>query len=336
MRQDETGIAMFRYSTEGLPERDKLESWRNVIGQALAKADFEPAPGAPFSQAAAIRILPQLSLVAGSGSGYRVERTKAHIAADGGDDFYLQIQLEGTGQVSQFVREQEIGAGEAILLSGAEPGSKLNPGPVRYINIKVPGETLRAHANNPEAALMRPISGGNGALQLLKQYLAMVNRCDPQLLGPPASPELASAFTAHVHSLIALALGTVRDDAREASSQGVRAARLHEIKDYIARNLRRTTLSVPEVAERHGVSPRYVQMLFAAEGITFSEFVLGQRLAHARNMLTGLAFACRSISSIAFEVGFADLSHFNKAFRRRFGATPTDVRQAATGRVKAG
>jgi AraC-like DNA-binding protein len=336
MRQDETGIAMFRYSTEGLADQDKLESWRNVIGQALAKADFEPAPGAPFSQAAAIRILPLLSLVAGSGSGYRVQRTKAHIAADGGDDFYLQIQLEGTGQVSQFGRQQQIGAGEAILLSGAEPGSKLNPGPVRYINIKVPGETLRAHANNPEAALMRPIAGGNGALQLLKQYLAMVNRSDPQLLGPPASPELASAFTAHVHSLIALALGAVRGDAREATSQGVRAARLQEIKDYIARNLGRTTLSVPEVAERHGVSPRYVQMLFAAEGITFSEFVLGQRLAHARGMLTGQAFASRSISSIAFEVGFADLSHFNKAFRRRFGATPTDVRQAATAHIKAG
>ena len=183
---------------------------------------------------------------------------------------------------------------------------------------------------------MRPIAGDNEALRLLKQYLAMVNRSDSMLLRPPVSQALVSAFTAHVHSLIALALGAVRDDAREASSQGVRAARLQEIKDYIARNLRRTTLSVPEVAERHGVSPRYVQMLFAAEGITFSEFVLGQRLAHARNMLTGQAFASRSISSIAFEVGFADLSHFNKAFRRRFGATPTDVRQAATGRVKAG
>ena len=76
MRQDETGIAMFRYSTEGLPDRDKLESWRNVIGQALAKADFEPAPGVPFSQTAAIRILPRLSLVAGSGSGYRVSGRK--------------------------------------------------------------------------------------------------------------------------------------------------------------------------------------------------------------------------------------------------------------------
>ena len=327
---------MFRFSTEGLPERDRLPAWRNTIGQALAKADFEQAPGTAFSQSASIRILPRLSLVAGSGSGYRVQRTKAHIAADGGDDFYLQIQLEGTAQLSQLGRGQDICAGEAILLSGAEPGSKLNPGPVRYINIKVPGETLRAHVRNPEAALMRPIAGDNDALRLLKQYLAMVNRSDSLLLGPPASPELAGAFAAHVHSLIALALGAVRDEAREPSSQGVRAARLLEIKAYIARNLGRTTLSVPEVAERHGVSPRYVQMLFAAEGITFSEFVLGERLTQSGRMLSEPAFASRSISSIAFEVGFADLSHFNKAFRRRFGATPTDVRQLATAYRKSG
>jgi AraC-like DNA-binding protein len=32
------------------------------------------------------------------------------------------------------------------------------------------------------------------------------------------------------------------------------------------------------------------------------------------------------IATIAFDVGFGDLSHFNRQFHRRFGATPTDVR----------
>jgi AraC-like DNA-binding protein len=38
-----------------------------------------------------------------------------------------------------------------------------------------------------------------------------------------------------------------------------------------------------------------------------------------------------TISAIAFAVGFADLSHFNRAFRRRYGCTPSDVR--ASGRI---
>ena len=32
---------------------------------------------------------------------------------------------------------------------------------------------------------------------------------------------------------------------------------------------------------------------------------------------------------MAGEAGFNDLSHFNRAFRRRFGVTPSDVRRAA-------
>jgi AraC-like DNA-binding protein len=35
------------------------------------------------------------------------------------------------------------------------------------------------------------------------------------------------------------------------------------------------------------------------------------------------------VSTIAYECGFGDLSYFNQAFRRRFAATPTDVRKAA-------
>ena len=33
-----------------------------------------------------------------------------------------------------------------------------------------------------------------------------------------------------------------------------------------------------------------------------------------------------SISSIAYDVGFGDLSYFNRAFRRRYDATPSDIR----------
>jgi AraC-like DNA-binding protein len=35
----------------------------------------------------------------------------------------------------------------------------------------------------------------------------------------------------------------------------------------------------------------------------------------------------RSISAIAFEVGFGNLSYFNRTFRRHFGMTPSDARR---------
>jgi AraC-like DNA-binding protein len=69
-------------------------------------------------------------------------------------------------------------------------------------------------------------------------------------------------------------------------------------------------------------------MLFEHEGTTFTEFVRQARLDRAHRMLVDPRMADRSISAIAFDVGFGDLSYFNREFRRRFGQTPSDVRAA--------
>src|SRR5262245_33748520 len=78
-----------------------------------------------------------------------------------------------------------------------------------------------------------------------------------------------------------------------------------------------------------GVSPRYVQLLFENEGTTFSEFLLWERLVRAHRMLTDPLHAERTITALALKAGFGDLSYFNRAFRRRYGASPTEVREAA-------
>lgn len=67
-------------------------------------------------------------------------------------------------------------------------------------------------------------------------------------------------------------------------------------------------------------------MLFEAEGIWLSKFVLGERLVSAHRMLCDPRCAGLSVSAIAFAVGFGDLSYFNRTFRRRFGATPSELR----------
>jgi AraC-like DNA-binding protein len=77
------------------------------------------------------------------------------------------------------------------------------------------------------------------------------------------------------------------------------------------------------------VTPRYIHKLFENEGLTFSSFVLGQRLSRAHRMLSDPRFADRNISTVAFDVGFGDLSYFNRTFRRRYVATPTDIKQTS-------
>jgi AraC-like DNA-binding protein len=101
---------------------------------------------------------------------------------------------------------------------------------------------------------------------------------------------------------------------------------LHVIKAYIADNLHRANLMVRDVAARHGIATRTVQALFEAEGTSFTRFLLEQRLVRARRLLTGPFAAGWSVTSIAYECGFNDLSYFNRSFRRRFGVSPTEAR----------
>ena len=139
-------------------------------------------------------------------------------------------------------------------------------------------------------------------------------------------PELRRQAVAHIHDLIALATGATRDAAEIAKARGARAARLPLIKQDIATRLDEPDLSVATVAARQRINARQIQRLFESEGTTFTEYVLAQRLARAHRLLTNPLHASQKISTIALDVGFGDLSHFNRAFRRRFGMAPSDLR----------
>jgi AraC-like DNA-binding protein len=62
-------------------------------------------------------------------------------------------------------------------------------------------------------------------------------------------------------------------------------------------------------------------------GITYSGFALEQRLLRAERLLRNPAMRTRKIIEIAHLAGFHDVSYFHRAFRRRFGQTPDDVRK---------
>ena len=177
-------------------------------------------------------------------------------------------------------------------------------------------------AVNPEDALARPIPADTEALRLLVDYVETALR-KHQL----TSPQLRQLFTTHVHDLVALTVGATRETAVVAHDRGLRAARLGAIKSDIVDRLDSEGLSVTDVAERRGLTPRYVQLLFESEGTTFTDYVLAQRLARAYRMLAEPGLRHRTISAIAFDVGFGNLSYFNRAFRRHFGMTPTEARR---------
>ena len=70
--------------------------------------------------------------------------------------------------------------------------------------------------------------------------------------------------------------------------------------------------------------------MFEAEGTTFTQYVLAQRLARAHGLLADPRLRAEKITALALDCGFGDVSYFNRAFRRRYGVAPSDVRAQAS------
>src|SRR3984893_4714580 len=313
---------LLRFSTDALPERDRLAIWREVFGRYVVKVEIEPLGTDGFSQSATLRNLPGLSLASMSSTGNRAARTP-QLIADGNDSLNLAVNIAGTTEYRQLGREAVIGSYEAVLVSTADEGDVVSPGAKRGLSIIVPRQTIATMVRDPEEMICRPLP----ASEVLRLLISYVQSTDGLSL---ETPGLGQAFATHVQDLMALAIGATRDGEEIARGRGLRAARLAAIKIDIRRSLGRNDLSIGSLALRHGVAPRYIQKLFETEGATFTEYVIERRLLEGRRMLTDPRFAGHGIGDGALKAGFCDLPYFTRSFRRRFGMTPSDAREQAS------
>jgi AraC-like DNA-binding protein len=318
-------LSAVRFSTRDVPARDRVALWREVLGRQLLRLDIEPLSGRVFRGNVCLRALPGLKVMSGSSSACRIERTR-ELIADANSDVRLAVNCVGSQTLMQRGREIALAPGDATLVSCGECLRAVRS-PGRVLGLHIPFAALAALVIDLDDAVMRLIPRDTPALRLLTSYVDILENEDAL-----ATPELRHIVAIHVHDLVALAIGATRDVEANAQSRSVGAARLHAIKTHIVKNLDRSTLSLAFVAARQRVTPRYIQMLFEAEGTTFSAFVRGQRLACAYRMLTDPRLIDRNISTVAFDAGFEDLSYFNRRFRRHFAATPSEARTAALGR----
>ena len=306
-----------RLSTEDLPVRNRREIIHEMYARTVFRADLEPQKGAPFQFDVKLYGLPDLGVAAATFSDCRTFHRTEHGC---GEDLIFNLTLEGGRTVSQRGQEVTLGTGEAVLATIDPVITTMRPS--RFLSFRLPRARLEPLVANLDSCLLQAIRPNIGALRLLPSYISAI---DEAASAPAEAQELV---VGHVYDLIALTLGANRDAGEVAAGRGVRAARLRAIRNDVAAHLGDPALSLAAVAQRPGVSPRYVGMLFDGCGTTFSGFVLDQRLARARQMLTDRRHTHHAIGAIATACGFGDVSYFNRSFRRTFGATPSDIRAA--------
>jgi AraC-like DNA-binding protein len=314
--------APFHISTDSFPEKQRLTLWREIYGRNITNVDIETIGDEPFHANVTFQRLPGMGIVSGSRTAAHYHVTRQHLAC-AGDDVGLTMMLSGASAMQQLGREIVQRPGSGVLISPADPSITTRYRPGNFATVIMPRPALAALVPNLGDAYARQIPAESEALRLLQTYIGTLHRGDALKM-----PELAQACASHIIDLAALAIGAKPDVAHEALERGVAAARLQAIKKEIGDYLADHNLSAAMIAIRHGVTPRYVHKLFERDGTTFSAFVVARRLARALQMLKDARFATRTISTIALECGFSDLSYFNRTFRRAYGATPSDVREA--------
>lgn len=118
-------------------------------------------------------------------------------------------------------------------------------------------------------------------------------------------------------------------DALKRRRFDLRAVRRSAVLREIEERSSDPKLSAVTVATLLRITPRYVHLLLKDTGRRFSHHLLEKRLEKAAALLRYPEWSNRPIIDIAAEAGFNSLSHFGRAFRQQFGATPSEVRKAA-------
>lgn len=294
--------------------------FREMFGRGVTNMDIEQL-GEECRADIELRLFPGASVMWGSNTPHRFDNGYDLGKAD---DDCLFVWASTPGLFRQLGREVTVGAGPAVLMSCNDKAVVENGASIHHVTLKVPRATLAPRIKGLEDAFLRPIPEQTDALRLLKGYLSTVHADHAE-----TGIEAQRAMVLHIYDLITLALGATRDAAELAGRRGLPAVRLDAIKKHVLEQLADPSLSVNEVARRQGVTPRYVQKLFETSGTTFSSFLLVSRLSLAHRCLSDPASISSSISMIAADCGFGDLSYFNQCFRRTFGETPSDVRSRA-------
>ncbi|MBR1208876.1 MULTISPECIES: helix-turn-helix domain-containing protein [unclassified Bradyrhizobium] len=314
-----------RFSSRALPEAARGKTLEELHERGLLPTKFVRYGNAVPQVDLVNRTMPGLRILTAGYTSIRREGVRQE-----GDHLYLCMTLHGTTVGSRRGREMMLSDGDAVLMTNEEATwTMTSPSSVKIAGIRLPRSAIAQLVPKLENITMRRLARDTSGLSLLRKYLDVV--ADDEALAAPASQRL---IISHFHDLVALALGASSDARAVAADRTLGAVRLAAIKADIVANLDDGTLNATMVATRNRVSVRYLHKLFENEGITYSEFVVGQRLARAYHDLRSPLHSRRAISTIAFDLGFNDLSYFNRAFRRRYNATPSDIRNETGLRTK--
>lgn len=315
--------AMTRLSTEEVPRDERMGFVHDFIGRHIGGLHFYPeVPGDLRIDLQAMSLPGGLTVGQGRFSPMRGARTR-DLLQDGREHYLLTIHHE----------DYEVAA------DGKEP-VRVRAGDITLMDEAVCSEFWFGKATTVDAVALdrrllltlapRFCTNGCFVLPATASHMPLfTNYLDALIAGPPATGKAQEIAARHIYDLVSIVLDDHVPGGAARNECSVAAVRLKLIRKDILERLADASLQIEDVALRQRVTVRYVQRLFESEGTTFSDFLRTARLDLAFRLLQERGVVADTIASIAYDTGFSDISVFNRAFRRRFDATPSEIRAKA-------
>lgn len=235
--------------------------------------------------------------------------------------YVVVFPLAGCVTFSQDGRVGTARAGEYVLLSELAFYEISSDTTARFLLLRIPAAELRGRLVSIEDHVSRRFKPN---VQMTRLLAGMVeNVAELFIESPPPNPQ---ALATEVVSFVALTIGS---EDRGAATD-VRNSRYHlrrRIVDFIESHLGDSSLSPKKIAASSRISLSYLYSLFTDNETTVSQFVQTKRLQRAYEILVADPKGHRTVSEVAYEVGFKNVSHFSRCFSRHFKVAPRDARQ---------
>jgi AraC-like DNA-binding protein len=321
--QQASGMQKIVFNTDAIPERQRFAAYRDELAKWSCGLKVSTPNPFGFHANLELRRIGSLDIMINTLSAIEVSRTP-DLVQDGDDALLVMLLMSGQAHHSQLGDEQHLNPGQAVIFDTGCPGVFSLVSRSKLLTLKLPRAPLSARLPQVSRFANATLDGDPVARGLLAHYLT--GAFDLDLV---SSESTAQLLHDHIVDLVALSLRTGGGMQTIFSPRDAPAMHRAAILQEIETSAVDPAFDSGVAANRLGITVRYVHHLLELTGRTFSEHLIDKRLKLVGQVLHDRRQARCRIAEIAFQNGFRDLSYFNRVFRRKYGASPTEVRRAA-------
>lgn len=307
------------FSTDALDRAKRYAAWRDAICDVYVHVNVEADDPENYDGFIRETQFGNVAITDCLLSQQHISRRKSHLSKLDKDCYYVQFIQTGSINVLQSDASFLTTAGLGALFCASEPYDLECMGKVRSYYLEIPRQAFGSRFPDGQAPLAATMSTGRGLGRIAVEFCSTLAS-----QGAALEAETRARLGEELMDILALAFDSAHRD-EPMSEQVVRKARLRSVKAWIEDHLCDPALSPELIAKSNGISLRYLHALFRLEGQSVSNWVWNRRIELGHDMLLRSDHNARSLTEVAYRVGFSSSSHFSTMFRRRFGIRPSDV-----------